>query len=232
MAITDIRAKIAALLAKAESTDNVFEAESFMDKVNELLETHQIEMHEIRATMGAQKDSDPMGKEKGTTNLYASIKWARDVAGQLARYYGCRFVYWKVGNHFTYDIIGRESARTTFELMLPFVISQVKQQAKRMYIIHGVNTLSVWEREVGHALYVRISQMTPKAEAHRAELGSKALIPVDDVQAFMDTAYGNIKKGRALKLSYTYEAQEAAKRVSINVQATGRGKVKLLAGEK
>jgi len=225
---TDIRTKIAALLAKAESTDNVFEAESFMDKVNELLETHQIEMHEIRASMGAQKDSDPLGKEKGTTNLYASIKWARDVAGALAKYYGCRFVYWKRGNHFTYEIIGRESARTTFELMLPFVISQVKQQAKRMHMIHGVNTLAVWEREVGQALYVRIWNMIPKAEAHRADLGSKALIPVDDVQAFMDATYGDLKKSRQLKISYTLEAQEAAKRVSINVQATGRGKVKLL----
>lgn len=228
MANDKIRAKIAALLAKAEGTDNPFEAETFMAKVNELLEEHQIEMHEIRASMASGSDNDPMGREKGQTNLYASIKWARDVAGALARYYGCRFVYWKKRNHFIYEIIGRESARTTFELMLPFVIGQVKQQAKKTWIIHPVQTLSVWEREVGQALVVRLWQLIPKADEHRAELGSKALVPVDDLQSYMDELFPKLKIGRELKLDYTVEARDAANRVSINVQATGRGKTKLL----
>ena len=224
---TKIAAKIAALLAKAEGTDNPFEADSFMAKVNELLEEHQIEMFEIRAMAG--KDNDPIGKEKGGTNLYASIKWARDVAGALARYYGCRMIHWKRGNHFVYEISGRESARTTFELMLPFVISQVKVQARRLNERHvGYQSLSVWEREVGQALFSRIWDLIPAAENHRAELSSKALVPVDDLQAFMDEQYPNLKKAKALKLSYTHQAKEAAEKVSLHHQATGRGKTKLL----
>lgn len=227
MANDKIKAKIAALLAKAEGTDNPFEAETFMAKVNELLEEHQIEMHEVRKEMG--RDDDPMGKDRGDTNIYASILWARQVAGILASYYGCKFIYWRKRNHFIYDIIGRESARTTFELMLPFIISQVKLQAKRLWLTNGdEQSLSVWEREVGQALYSRINQLYWANKPRREELESKALVPVDDVQAYADSIYSDVKIKKAPKLKYGYEAQEAAKRVSLHVQATGRGKTKLL----
>jgi len=215
-----IKTKIAALLAKAEGTDNQFEAEAFMAKVNELLEKHQIDMHEIRAKMGA--NADPLGKGAGETNLYASMAWSKDVAVALARYYGCRTVWWKRGNHMNYEVFGRESARITFELMLPFVISQVKQQGRRLWLEHGVKSQSVWSREVGQALVIRIWALIPKAEERRADLGKNALVPVDDVQALVDATYSNLKSARAKTMKYTSAAREAAEKVSINQQATGR----------
>lgn len=219
MANDKIKAKIAALLAKAEGTDNPFEAESFMAKVNELLEEHQIEMHEVRSTTG--QVNDPMGHEAGETNLYASMSWARDIAGTLAKYYGCRFVYYKLGNHFKYTIIGRESARTTFELMLPFIISQVKQQGRRCWLQHGGQSESVWVREVGQALWVRVGALLPKAEERRAELSANALVPVDDTQSYLDDLFPNVKKGKEKSVSYGWEAKKAAERVSLHHQATG-----------
>lgn len=220
MNLDSIKTRIAKLLAMAEGTKNQFEADSFMTKVNALLEEHQIELNEIRAMHGS--DNDPMGKQQGETNLYASIKWARDVAGALARFYGCQFVYWRKGNHFTYDIIGRESARVTFELMLPFVITQTKLQAKKCFAddTFGARTLPVWEREVGQALYSRIWGLVPKAEERRDELTKNALVPVNDVQAFMDDEYGELKKAQTLKLSYGRAACDAADKVSLNVQTT------------
>lgn len=218
MNLDTIKARIAKLLAKAEGTSNQFEADSFMAKVNELLEEHQIEMHEVRAKIGA--DNDPMGKQDGETNLYASIKWARDVAGALAQYYGCRFVYWRRGNHFAYQVIGRESARMTFEIMLPFIITQTKLQAKKLWAEQGGQSLSVWEREVGQALYLRIWRLVPKAEERRDELTKNALVPVNDVQAFMDAEFGELKKGKTVKLSFGNAARDAAEKVSLNVQTT------------
>lgn len=227
-----IKAKIAALLAKAESTSFPEEADSYMAKVNELLEEHQIEEYEIRQRMDSQVDSDPVGHEAGQTNLYASIKWARDIAGALSNYYGCKWTFRRVGNHFKYTIIGRESARTTYELMLPFIISQVKVQAKRLWLRYPHhNTLSVWEREVGQALYSRIWNLVYAARAHREELVANALVPVDTTQDYYDKLYPKgVKEGRSVKLSYTREAKEAAERVSLHHQATGRGKTKLLEG--
>lgn len=217
-----IKKKIAALLAKAEGTTNQFEADAFMAKVNELLERHQIEMHEIRSA----QDNDPMGKEKGTANIYASMSWAKDVANALSRYYGCRFVYWRRGNHTIYEVIGRESARMTFEMMLPFVLSQVKQQASRIVREQG-STVSVMSREVGQALTIRIFKMIPKVEEHRAELERNALVPVSDVQAFMDAEYLKLKVGKNKQFNYGAAARDAADKVSLNVQATGRH-IKLL----
>lgn len=221
-----IKKKIAALLAKAEGTNNQFEADAFMAKVNELLEKHQIEMHEVRM---AQGDQDPLGKERGTTNIYASMSWATDVAGALARYYGCQVVYWRRGNHTTYEVIGRESARTTFELMLPFVLSQTKQQGAHLAREYG-KTPSVATREVGQALTIRIYKMIPKVEEHRAELERNALVPVTDVKAFMDAEYGEIKTAKSKQFNYGEAARRAADKVSLNVQATGKH-VKLI-GEK
>ncbi|QIG67686.1 DUF2786 domain-containing protein [Rhizobium phage RHph_Y17] len=212
-----IKKKIAALLAKAENTDNPFEADSFMAKVNELLEKHQIEMHEVRKA----GDADPMGKEKGETNIYASMSWAKDVANALARYYGCRFLWWRRGNHTLYEVVGRESARATFELMLPFVLSQVKQQASRIVRTQG-STVSVMSREIGQALTIRIFKMIPKVEEHRAELARNALVPVNDVQAFIDSEYASIKVSKPKTFNYTKAAQDAAEKVSLHAQATGK----------
>jgi len=223
-----IKAKIAALLAKAEGTDNEFEAATFMAKVNELLEKHQIEMHEIRA---AQGDQDPMGKQKGETNIYASMLWARGLASGLAAYYGCRFVYWKTGNHFKYEVVGRESARMTFEMMLPFVISQVKQQARRLCVGRfNAKSQSVMEREVGQALWVRVARLARQAQEHRVVLTGKGLIPVSDIEAAMADLYPlGLKTAKAkTKISYGRDAQQAADKVSLHVQATGRGPKKLL----
>lgn len=225
MNLDSIKTRIAKLLAKAEGTNNPMEADAFMAKVNELLEEHQIELHEIRAHSG--RDTDPMGKQDGETNLYASMKWARDVAGSLARYYGCRFIFWRRGNHFAYQILGRESARTTFELMLPFVISQVRVQASKLHLAQG-GSKSIWEREVGQALYMRIWEMVAAANQRREELASKALVPVDDVEAYMEGQFPGLRKGKALRLNYGAAARDAAGRVSLHVQATGRGKTKLI----
>lgn len=219
MTTESIKKKIAALLAKAEGTDNEFEAATFMAKVNELLEKHQLDMHDIRK---AAADGDPMGMELGGMNIYASMLWAREVAGALARYYGCRFVYRRVGNHFNYDIVGRESARTTFELMLPFVVTQVKLQAKHLWSKHGQLTRSVWERQVGQALMVRIYNLVPQAEDRRSELTGKGLIPVTDIEAAMADYYPELKIGKARHVSFTRHAADAAEKVSLHHQTTGK----------
>lgn len=230
MSTESIKDKIAALLAKAEGTDNKFEADTFMAKVNELLEKHQIEMHEIRKRMGNTADADPIGKEAGKTNIYASMLWARQVAGALARYYGCRYVYWKKGNHFSYEIVGRESARTTFELMLPFVITQVRLQARSLDGVGGnQKSRSVLERQVGQALEIRIARMTREVEAQRVVLTGKGLVPFDNLDVLMEEFYPKLESERQRKPIYLdRDAVAAAAKISLNVQ-TGHVKAKQIA---
>lgn len=215
-----IKIKIAALLKKAESTNNEFEAAAFMAKVNELLEKHQVEMHEVR--QAGERDNDPMGKERGTTNIYASMSWATEVANVLARYYGCRIVYWRVKNHTTYDVIGRESARTTFELMLPFVITQVKLQGKHLNLARPFQSLSVCTKDVGNALIARIWRMIPVAEQHRAELTANALVPLNPVEDAMAEYFPKLKMAKSRDISHSMSAAQAAEKISLHHQATGK----------
>lgn len=227
MTTESIKLKIAALLAKAESTTNEFEAAAFMAKVNELLEKHQLEMHEVRSAR--ENASDPMGKETGTTNLYASMLWARDLGGALARYYGCRFVYWKRGNHFTYQIVGRESARITFELMFPFIITQVKLQAKHLDGATGnARSRSILERQVGQALMIRVELLAHANAKHRVVLTGRGLIPVDDLDAAMDQFFPKVKIAKEKTIELDPAAMTAAEKIGLHHQATGKH-TKLLA---
>lgn len=219
-----IKDKIAKLLAKAEGTDNAYEASVFMGKVNELLEQHQIEMHEIRSHGG---DNDPMGEQMGEFNLYASMTWSKMLISLCCKYYGARSVWWKQKNHLKYQLFGRESARVTAELMIPFIISQVRQRARQFSEETG-RTLSVAQREIGHALTIRVNSMLNASEIHRAELTRNALIPVDTTQDYMDKYYGDtLRVGKARQLKYSNSARDHADRISLNHQATAAGRLQI-----
>lgn len=217
--LNDIKQKIAALLAKADGTDNQFEAAIFMAKVNELLEKYQLDLAEC---VGA---SDPLGRQMGTTNIYASMTWARDLVGPLCRFYGARVIYGhRNKNHFPYSVVGRESARMTAEIMLPFVISQIKQRAKTFAKEQGI-TPAVAEREIGHGVRLRILNDLAKVEARRAELKTSdgtALIPINEVDAYLLEAAPDTQPVKPSKIKTTNSAYEEAQRVSLNVQATGK----------
>jgi hypothetical protein len=187
-----------------------------MAKVNELLEKHQLEVHEVRGAN--EKAVDPMGWTNGETNIYASMLWARGVAAALARYYGCKLLYGKRGNHVIYRVAGPESARITFELILPFVIAQVRVQAKTVAMRYGKSSA---ERQVGQALEVRIWKLVPDREERRSELSKNALVPLDDVDAFVNGTV-NVKEVKPRAVSFGFAAQQAAEKVSINVQETGK----------
>jgi hypothetical protein len=213
-----IKSTIAKLLAKAESTKNQHEAAAFMAKVGKMLEEHQISLYEVK-THGIS-NSDPMGKERGTTRLYASASWALLIATSLAHFYGCEFVYRKDGkNTWNYDVVGRESARTTFELMFPYVLSQVKLLAKQMG-----TTASKAERDIGKALAVRIAGMVEAAKERREELTGRGLIPVSDLEAALRDLFSNLKVNKAKRVSYSWEAQELAEKVKIHKQITSKEK--------
>lgn len=218
--IENIKRKIAALLAKAESTDNAFEAETFMAKVNELLELHQIEMHELHV------DNDPMGETNGFVTR--SHEWPSRVGFALARLYGAKMLRQKIGSRYAWMCYGRESARITFDMLYPFVLSQVRQQARNMTRNYAI-TLAKAEREVGIALENRIWQMVRDADDRRTVAAGKGLIPVSDVDAYINDLHGKVKSVRGISANISRQAVDAAAKVSLNVQATGVNR-KMIAG--
>lgn len=217
-----LKDKIAKLLAKAEGTKNEAEAAAFMAKVNELLELHQIEMHEIRGRFG--READPFGHEDGTANIYTSAVWYRGVAVALSKYYGCEFVYVKKGPFIKYTLVGRQSSRVTTELMLPFIITQVALVARKYMAEQQALGYRIHERaaagHIGAALQDRIWRLINANKMHRSDLESKALVPVDNAEEYMSNVWGRLGKGTSTNRPTTAAAREHAETISLHVQTT------------
>lgn len=240
-----IKTKIANLLAKAESTDNVYEQQAFMAKVNELLERHQMDMYDIRKHAGA--DKDPMTRMTG--DLPSSHEWPTQVAFKLARYYGAKVLRYdsktrkytgkfdangKPKYHrvlkYTYEVLGRESACITFDLMLPFVLSQVRQQARAFARDTGLSVARA-ERSVGIALADRLQNLIAANDTRRESNERNALVPVTDVDSYVKELYGELRKVRTPTAAIYKGADEFANKVSLNHQATATGHKQIEAQE-
>lgn len=217
-----LKDKIAKLLAKAEGTSNAAEAEAFMAKVNELLERHQIAMHEVRGRTG--RESDPMGKEKGAANIYTSAVWYRGVASALAKYYGCEFIYWNKGVVVNYELAGRKSSRVTTELMLPFILTQVNLVARKYVQEQRAKGIKIHERaatgHIGQALTQRIWRLIKGNQAHRTELESRALVPIDNLEEYVQQEYGKLRQGSSTWRATTADAKKHAETISLHAQTT------------
>jgi hypothetical protein len=232
MTTESIKARIAKLLAKAEKTTNEFEAAAFMAKVNELLEQHQIEIWEVRDAA----DVDPMGVTLGEAGIYASMAWGKHLLFKVAKFYHCEAVVYGYGakSRRIYKLAGRESCRMTTELMLPFIISQIRQAARKMtksYADDGLEmTVSKAERYIADALIDRIAGLIharTTANPQANDFGGRAMVLIDEATAYV-AEHMNAKPSKSRKLTTTAEAMELAGKISLNHQATGT-KTKLLA---
>ncbi|TQE99523.1 MAG: DUF2786 domain-containing protein, partial [Spiribacter salinus] len=138
--------KIAKLMRKADSTTHPEEAEAFMSKAQELMIQHGLNLLDL-----GKLHEDPVDVQREAATSSSSYGWSCKVAGALAALYGCELVYHKHGNNFIYDIVGRESARVTFVMMLPFVLKQIKALARKGYKEGHYNSAMTAATRVGNA---------------------------------------------------------------------------------
>lgn len=223
MNIDDIKAKIRALLAKAATTEHEGEADVFIAKASELMEKYQIELYELGT-------DDPIGLTKGVNAQNGPMAYKSDVQCALAAYYGARAVINNTThNRWTVDIIGPESSRLTTELMTAFVWQQVNKVAKTLAAQIG-DSQGGAVRKVAKALCVRIRREVAARKAKPPGPGGAfSLVTVDAVQAYIDKLYGanGLTTGKSRPVRYSIMAMEAAKGISLNVQATGRNQLRL-----
>lgn len=229
--------RIRKVLAKAEGTNNAAEAEMLMAKVQSMLDEHNLSLLDV-----AHADADdPMGTEMGAAHCWVSNSWQKGLLAALAELYGCRVVYGQWKNKIVLDIVGRESARVTWSLMQPFVLKQVREQAKALReadILEIVKTtswdwdraakqtkgLGSYERAVGNALSLRIYRMVREAakrDEARVANGERALVPVDMLEAEMAASFPNLRTAQSRGVSTTRDARAAAGNISLHRQTGG-----------
>lgn len=221
-----IKSKIAALLAKARGTDNEHEAETFLAKAMQMLEEHQLTLGDVDGA------DDPIGWNAGLDCTKWTASWQADIYSALARLYGCRVVKVHKWKGYFLELIGRESAVVTTDLMFQWIKEQVNAKGRELFKAGGAPNAANGARLVGNALVRRI--WTLVREQEKAEGGPKtaaiaknALVTQDRVLAVMEEHYGKLGKGRATKTSTSASARELAGGIGLHRQAGGSSALRL-----
>lgn len=241
--MSDILDKIKKVLAKAEGTDNPAEAEVFMNKVQSLLDEHNLTMSKVQH----HRLDDPVQVTHFAATSYKASNWTNDLVGFLARMYNCDAVIGTVGNHIYYHVVGRQSAAAAFKLMFPYLVSSVRRQAKAMVEEHRAKypelykykpkqipdkalrkqladlqvTSSKAERQIGRALGLRIGAMNYDRERTLDGDTRNALVPVSELESVKLEAFPDIGEAKEADWTVTPEAMRRAKEIGLEDQVGG-----------
>jgi hypothetical protein len=190
----DIVKKIKAMVAKAESTDSMAEADTIMVMVREMLDKHGISLLSIRHTAVSE---DPVGTSHEVDGFWAADNWVRKLSDAAASYYGVRVVWHKRGNYTTIAVIGRESCRAAFTAMLPYLRGQVRRFAQRGWANRHYASVSKGRTQIGLALCYRLYALKRAKEeapvSPKQAAGLNMLVPVDEIEIELASAFPNMK---------------------------------------
>ena len=230
-----IKAKIRALLAKAESTEHEGERELFLDKAQELMAKHQLELYDLG-------DEDPLGWLECETRYQAGpMAYKSDLHNAVGYFYGCQVVRSRkvfrtdnkaakfgVVEGWVLNFAGCESSRLTVELMFPFIWDQVNKQAKTM-AARTMHNQSKCVREIAKALTCRIFAMIRERKATPApQFGSCfALVVVNQIDALVAARYPNLKEAKPKTVSLKATAVELAKGINLSRQMNSKDVLRL-----
>lgn len=223
--VSKIKTRIMALLAKARGTDNEHEAEAFLAKAMDMMQQYQLDIADMVDA------HDPILQHFGYEAAETGHAWRWNLYGAVALLYGCKTVHsfinptWN-GKRHVYtkraELVGRESAIITVELMYPWIVEQVRKAAKELAKTSGMSEQGQAKR-VAAALILRIHRLVKqnKAEAPATAAGRNALVILDQVEAKFDELYPNLKKARSTKLVTDSASRRAAEGIGLHRQ-TGR----------
>ena len=214
-----IKTRISALLAKAKGTDNEHEAAAFIAKAEELLELYQIDLSEL---------GDNDDKVKQHVGIDADGKWVaswhRSLYRALAMYYGCKSIKVHTDKGYRQEVVGRESAIVTTDLMFVFIKGECNRLGRELKADGGAPTDANGARLVGNALVTRIFTLIREREERDAAAPTTAaaknsLLVLDQVVALYDQLYPNVQMGKGTKTKSTASARELADTIGLHRQA-------------
>lgn len=198
-----IRKRIAKLLAMASSSTHMEEASSFATKARELMDEHSISLGDAVA------EENPLGTSNHDLP-YAQREY-RQMATAVARFFGCDLT-WTPGTN-TVTFYGREAARTTASLMLPYWTVECRrlgnELAKKTTMNRREAIHSVMD-EFTRRLY-KLAYVSPAKAVH-----SSLPVPLDEASALVK---GNTRLSDAV-LRNNSAARALAGTISVSDQVT------------
>jgi hypothetical protein len=222
--VDKIKDKISKLLAKAHGTDNSAEASSFMAKVEELLTAHQL-------SIGDVVKNDPLER---TVLFIAPINprpWHQEIPQIVAEYYGCKLIAVHQRQATLMVAVGRESTRVTAELMIGFIVEQLREAAKEYRKATNYSMRKSMQDVCDnfvHRLQELIAARNTVAEAHGNT--ARALVLLDEADAAMKELFPEMTTKAGKQLEINPLARELADKVKIERQVeNGNGSTLALA---
>lgn len=227
-----IAEKVRALIEKARSTDNEYEAEAFLDKANELMEKYQI----TEAELGFNRD--PVIENDGVVFSSKSHSWMWELYRAVGVYYGCKSIrisFYKEGRrgdpllHYRQVLCGRESAIITSDIMYEYLKREVTRHGKRIAEKYGDISPAAQSRRVGAALISRIWRIIPEKPKPKTEAAKKfALITMDEVESKFNELHPNAVALKPINSKFDSDSMDAAMSMNFNLQTKGAaGRMKL-----
>lgn len=207
--------KILKIIAHAESTSHPEEAEAFMSKAHKLLEEHGLSLLDL-----GKLSDDAVGVDYRTIWNSEAARVETKITIALAEFFGCKSVQTKMNNRTYHSLAGRESARVTATLMIPFVIRQYRALANKAFADGMYRNKSAAQTAIGNALAIRIWDLVPaKPASEEKSTGVNALVPVDLIRAAMEERFPNLKNARSVSVRTDRYGHEQAAKVSLHHQA-------------
>lgn len=195
--------KIAALIAKANGTDNEHKMEAFEAKAKELMAKYDISESDLDTDKIAHKDADFI--------ISADLIWQNRLVWAVARYFNTIAIQRRKYRDVHFTIVGRDGDRATVSVMFPYLLKEVRRVAAD--IVNGMSHSSNI-RSVGMALAERLNEEAPEESA--------------DLRKYIDDGMQTVKvKQNGGKINAG--ARDAAKKINMSRQVNGAKKVKAIA---
>jgi hypothetical protein len=212
--VDKIKKKIAALLAKAQGTNNAHEALAFTEKAHDMLREHQLEIGDLA-------EKDPLN----ITTIWRGPKthknWHLLIPSIVAKYYGCKAV--KIPDRDATHLIavGRESARITCSMMVPFIVDQLRRLADQLSKETNFS-LGKCMQLVCDNFVIRVQNYLAAQDAvEHAKGGSRELALIDEAAQWFAEQGNDLRDGKQVRLQADARARELADQVALNMQIGG-----------
>lgn len=218
-----IKAKIAALLAKAKGTDNEHEAGAFLAKAMELLDEHQLTMADL------DDANDPVERSSGLDGTKWVASWQRDLFRALGKLYGCYSVKVNLQKGYRQELVGRQSSIVTTELMFDYARGECNRLGRELYRQGGADSAAQGARLVGNALARRAFALAPKDDdkPRTDAVGKNALVIKSQVMQRVEQEYPNMFEAKGHKTRTTKSAQDLAAGIGLHRQTSGKSQLRL-----
>lgn len=222
---------IAALLAKAESTNHEKERDAFLAKAQELQIKYVVEDSAIRERMG-QKKEEIISRKFCEERHGSFIKAKRELINYLARMNRCMAV---IGAKRSYvEITGYESDVDFVSVMYTSLLLQMQSAMARDEVFRSAgDPVKTWRTSYAHAWVRRVAarlQDALKASESDAEVSTPGTAIVlrdrrQEVSVAVSARYGKLRQGYKNTATSSYSGYAAGDAAGRRANLNNRGSV-------